>query len=106
MANKKKGKLTPEQVATKEKPGWQVLRSQAGTDAKKSSLQADETSPEIDALKKRFLGNNSLNIMTPADNAKEESSTIVVMVSKKQSDTPSGKKAVVVKNEKIIGEQG
>ena len=106
MANKKKSELTPEQVAAKEKPGWQVLRPRAGTNARKSILQADETSPEIDALRKKFLGSKSLNIKTPADSAKEESATLVLMVPKKQSDRPSGKKAVIVKKGEKIGEQG
>jgi len=106
MAKKKRAARSPEQVAARGKPGWHVFKPQPGSDVKKAPIQVDETTPELAVLRKKFLGDKFRSIETPADKAKEEPSVIVPMTTARQSDTPSGKKAVVVKKEKIIGEQG
>jgi hypothetical protein len=104
MAKTKKKKMTPEEVAAKENPQWEVIPPQPKADAKKSALQPDVVTPELPDLLKKFFGNDVKIVETPANRKKK--TTLVKMKPKTTEDTTPGSKTSVVEGDIVIGKQG
>jgi hypothetical protein len=108
MPNKKVEKLTPEQAAEKARPNWKAVAPFV-TDAARR-VEADETAPELDQLKRKYLGEKAAPAgvkEAPAPKGKAGDLKIVPMEPKAPSDSRVGRKAVLVDEDgEIVGEQG
>jgi len=94
----------PEEVAAKHKPNWEPLEAAPADEPAHPSAPPDEVTPELDDLRRKFLGQDAERVPTPAD---VEPTTMVPMVPKTRTDVPSpGAKRVIVHGKKVIGEQG
>jgi hypothetical protein len=107
MPKKKADKLTAEQAAEKAYPNWKAIKPVVSD--KKLAAESDETTPELEQLKRKYLGDaaaqDSKTLQKPKGKAKDLK--MVVMESKTPSDTRAGRKTVLVDEEgEIIGEQG
>ncbi len=92
----------PEEVAAKHKPNWEPLVVSDGPG--RPPARPDEVSPELEDLRRKFLGANAKRVPLPAD---LEPTAMVSMVPKARTDGPSpGAKRVIVKGKRVIGEQG
>jgi hypothetical protein len=105
---KKNAKLTAEQVAEKERPNWRaVTMPSTNTDAGLMTAKPDARSPELDVLMSKFFG-KPRTAAAPERNqdAASEDTTLVVMEPKVAVDLRVGRKASVVKGDRVIAEQG
>ena len=92
----------PEEVAAKQKPNWEPLAPE--DQSTHPSAPPDEVTPELDDLRRKFLGEDAGQVPMPAD---VEPTALVPMVPKTRTDTPSpGAKRLIVQGKKVIGEQG
>jgi hypothetical protein len=103
MATKTVTKKKIKEVVKKSMPGWRVVTEGAVADAHES--EADTQSVDLAALRKKYLGPET------ADSAQTEQNTPtqIVVVEPVNADAyhrRSGRKAVVVSGDKVIGAQG
>ena len=102
---KTKARMTPESVAEKAKPNWKAIEQGISDRAAKSKPEA--SSPELDQLRRKYLGENAVADASRTKSKSNKSDTkIVVMEEKNPSDVKVGRKAVVVEKGKVIAEQG
>jgi len=106
MAKKSKTKLTPEQVVAKNKPNWKAVKESKSLAADAAGAPAEESSPELDQLRKKFLGEDAVSLEGAADAGGPDPASMVKVAPKNPADAPTGTKTVIVKGDKIIGEQG
>lgn len=107
MPKKKVDKLTAEQAAEKAKPNWRAVAPFV-TDAARRA-EADEAAPEVDHLRRKYLGETAVAGVKVARARKGKANELkmVVMEPKTPSDARVGRKAVLVDHRgKIVGEQG
>lgn len=95
-------KKSVEDVVKKSMPGWRVVSEQAVADNRESV--ADSHSVDLAALRRKYLG-------TDADSelSTKNTPTKIVVVEPQNSDAfhrRSGRKAVVISGDEIIGAQG
>lgn len=114
-----------EQIIQQQMPGHRILRrepsaeqvSYAGVDAVPASVNtnADAVSPDLEALKLKYLGSNYRSRSAGFDSRQADSSTtnddselVIVHVDQPQDsfDPGPGPKGVIIKDGKIIGQQG
>lgn len=90
-------------IVKKSMPGWRVVEKVEGSDSHET--EADAQSVDLDALRKKYLGTDVSDSNADASNAP----TQIVVVEPENADAyhrRSGRKAVVVSGDKVIGVQG
>ena len=112
MPKKKASKLTAEQAAEKARPNWKAV-APVRSDAP-GRAEADETAPELDQLRRKYLGETA-DVGAKATRTRKANERelnkgklkMVVMEPKTPSDTRVRRKTVLVdESGKIVGEQG
>jgi hypothetical protein len=92
-------------VAERAKPGWVAVKAEpTASDAVNDAIHTDNSAPELRQLKQKYSATDNLanGITTPSDDAE-----IVTMQPKAEgADYRSGRKAVVVQKNQVIGVQG
>ena len=103
MATKAVTKKKLEKVVKKSMPGWRVVTEEPVADAHES--EADTQSVDLAALRKKYLGSEAAD----STQKKQNAPTQIVVVEPVNADAyhrRSGRKAVVVSGDKVIGAQG
>jgi hypothetical protein len=106
-----------DEIIKRDAPGHRVVQYQAGEDAAQSLAKPDEATPDLDALKRKYLGEDASNEGSePAADARDAAGDDVedqlVAIAPESSPSPwdhgSRPKVVVIsgKDKKIIASQG
>lgn len=103
MPAKVPSKKSVEDLVKKSMPGWRVVTEDVTADSVESD--ADSQSIDLAALRRKYLGNEAADSVDSGGNAP----TKIVVVEPENADAyhrRSGRKAIVVADDKIIGAQG
>lgn len=104
MAKKDKRSPTPAQIVQRAKPGWKVVEIPAADAARR--VAAETSSPEMDDLRRKYLGPNAPRVPAAARNSPTSDVTLVQVEPRTPTDSRVGRKVVVVGKKGIVGEQG
>jgi len=107
---------TPEEIASRHNPTWEVADTGASTGS--SAVEADDVSPNLDILRKKFsapqkasaikktIRSSSDAVFSSSRTATTGTASFVRMNLKDPSDSTTRSKTVVVLGGKILGESG
>jgi hypothetical protein len=101
MPKKVKRALTPEQVAEQYRKTWKAVTIPPSDMSPGDA--PDAVSPELNTLKKRY----KMTVKQPVQKTKKpDKMKMVIMEPKETADTRITRKTVLVKDGKVVGEQG
>ena len=102
MPKKQSKTLTPEQVAERERPSWKVVQPYSADVSRR--VAADAFTPELDELQQKYAPSEK-----PVKRRKRPANSdtkMLLMEPKTPTDSRTGRMAVLVSGDKVVGEQG
>jgi hypothetical protein len=102
---------TPEEILRREKPAWRPAAAPASDSFR--SARPDTRSKDLDALRSKYFGKPSeradtrkFAADTPLEPKRDLRIVPVEETKPRSTDAPSPKKAVIMDDDRIVGEQG